>query len=915
MKEFFVTAIPLAVLDDDYNIPTVLFYSKDGNVFIGNEAINKASQFDIQYLNQDFKVDLGNIKQNEAYLHKKYETATGRKISAFGLTKDFLNTLLKRADPWFKEYTIDNSNKNILVAEPISLQGDNVNETWLTNYRKHLKELLGLYNFENIDFLPEPFAVFQYYRYGVRLPLVTNNSKQCVLVIDFGGGTFDTSVIETTLDGDIKIKGKNSKPLGASSIPVGGFAINKELLIELLLSINHKVNHVKIKKGIDLYNKWRKDDLKIPEINIEYQYFIQNFHKLIYQIEITKLSLSKLINNWKLEFVSDVKVPVSIPSNMFVLNNDKITHYVTAQFFKNIYIEKIWKQKLKGSIKSTLQRAKKELEGQPISLVLLSGGSANIGWLKELIISEFPEELGDISILKIDNFQEVVSKGLAIECMRRMHNDDGDFAGTTYNTLNLLFGGENISLIPRRFKPIDKNLPQFDIPGVLLKSATSLYHLIETPITWKFSLEKLPKHHLNYYFLRSSFDPEDIDALQNVMENKIDTPKDISFDSNLKIQLTVKEDGTAYPRIIYKTGINGEPLYFKDGKSFVLDMTFAAPPTSQNSYLGLDFGTTNTSISFIDKEAVQIYETRSKNKDWSEISDLANTLPYPLAYPLSHYLANIEKSALLKAARKFFESSLALISYSLYNDYCSTIIKPTYKLFKNYTQMSAGPLWQFIKNCLDKSKESEFSKSCKILMDSEHFEVLDPFITLIAKVKHDKEDESKIDTLRPVKVLANLSNFIFKNYDFGYFENIKKTRFTNDYNGIFRVTHGVPPFTKYYNYSGPNEFEEYEPYLFNKSTKKAISLSPLIIWNQCINQIHHSEDYLHCYLFDINDKGIFSYKAIGENICTFKLNQYHFFAPLLHILVKMIDYDQPKKWVIVENLDKEETWAKTSIFD
>ncbi len=68
-------------------------------------------------------------------------------------------------------------------------------------------------SFDEIDFLPEPFAVFQYYRYGIRHPLVAQQIKHAALVLDFGGGTFDVSLIETTNQGDISAGGRNAKPL------------------------------------------------------------------------------------------------------------------------------------------------------------------------------------------------------------------------------------------------------------------------------------------------------------------------------------------------------------------------------------------------------------------------------------------------------------------------------------------------------------------------------------------------------------------------------------------------------------------------------------------------------------------------------------------------------------------------------
>ena len=102
---------------------------------------------------------------------------------------------------------------------------------WLENYRVNLREMLSKRTsqeypnicFDEVSFLPEPFAVFQYYRYGINHPLMAQSAKHQALILDFGGGTFDLSVIETTKQGDISESGRNSKPYGASSDQVGGF--------------------------------------------------------------------------------------------------------------------------------------------------------------------------------------------------------------------------------------------------------------------------------------------------------------------------------------------------------------------------------------------------------------------------------------------------------------------------------------------------------------------------------------------------------------------------------------------------------------------------------------------------------------------------------------------------------------------
>src|SRR5260370_36899102 len=85
-----------------------------------------------------------------------------------------------------------------------------------------------------------------------------------------------------------------------------------------------------------------------------------------------------------------------------------------------------------------MEKGNSELAGAPISVVLLSGGSANIGWLKELIHYEFGNQALHVAdVLPLSDYQEVVAKGLSVECTRRFYNETGEFSSVTKNRLCL----------------------------------------------------------------------------------------------------------------------------------------------------------------------------------------------------------------------------------------------------------------------------------------------------------------------------------------------------------------------------------------------------------------------------------------------------------------------------------------------
>jgi len=431
---------------------------------------------------------------------------------------------------------------SILLAEPLALEGTLVSPEWLANYRSNLRRILVGKGFDTIDFLPEPFAVFQYYRYGARHPLVAQRLKQNVLVIDFGGGTCDVCIIETTKAGDISQSNRNSKPLAAASKPVGGFFVNRVIAEDLLMTFVDTRQHHQLKKGIDAYMKWRRGKEDVAAYAPEYRHFIRTFHSLIHTVENPKLSLCRSIRDWKLDAALDLKVPITIPGQLFSEETGTKTVYLGASRLRELFVERIWRSQLRPLIDQTLARGRTELAGAPISVVLLSGGSANIGWLKELINYDFGRQaLQGTDVLPLPDYQEVVAKGLAVECARRFYNDTGDFSSVTYNRLCLLLNPDGAGCEPRPFGVQTPGLPKVqDTPGLLLPSASVLEGFIENPMRWKVRLNHPPRHQLGYFFLRSSFDPEDVKNLYNVEEQVVHTPPNSSFDARLQVELVAR---------------------------------------------------------------------------------------------------------------------------------------------------------------------------------------------------------------------------------------------------------------------------------------------------------------------------------------------------------------------------------------
>lgn len=852
-KEFFISAVQMVDVEGSVNIPTVLYYQTGGRPLIGFQArAGAATTTDI--LNEDFKVDLGNSDPTSSAPRRKFHTSQPFSKTAADLTSDFLHELLRYTNTWLEERGYAKS-PSILLAEPLAMQTGLVQADWLSNYRRNLQRILFGKSFSSIDFLPEPFAVFQYYRYGLRHPLVAERIHHNALVIDFGGGTFDVCVISTTREGDISQTGRNSKPLAAASIPIGGFYLNRLIAQNLFRKHYFDANKSRYKKAAEAYHRWLKsgqdEDLNLlaPE-NLN---FVLNLHRTTYLTEDLKLTLCRNIPHWSLTDTVPLTAPIAIPADPYSDDGRTISAKYASAELRTLFETQVWNTHLKPIVERAFQRAHDELQGAPISVVLLSGGSANIGWLRHLLLRDFANELNHAEVLNLPDFQEVVAKGLAVECARRFSTPEGDFASVTYNRLCLILDPDGSGPRLTRYQPRMEDLPHVnDMPGVLLPSASILGRFVGRQMLWKFHLERPPRQRLEYFFLRSSFDPVDIENLQNIEEQRLHTPRGCLFDHDLKLQLTVQEDGTARPRFIYKSGRTEEETVAVEGRPFFLDMTFGKSSTSSKAYIGLDFGTSNSAVSFVSDESVALFRQRSGQESWRGLGDLALTLPYPLAEPLGRYLSQTDPTRLTKTALEFVEAAMAFMAYATLCDYRLHEMADT-RLFKVLTQRSVGPLWALLRETTKNSSRLRICRGLNELVHEETHRYVDEAVTFFGQYKHDKAREGGIDILRVVQTLANLVQLAFSEWVFGFFETVQRRPFSSKHVGRFRQACGTPPFSNLWEYEGNQTFSEDQAILVNSSEHLGLSLEPFVFWDQC--QAHPEQEFGHCYLFDRAERG------------------------------------------------------------
>ena len=864
-REYFISAVNLVELEGGRNIPTAVLYLPDGKQLVGSRAVALAQSRSLP-LNDEFKVNLGNFDP-AARSRDQLACGDGRHRSSAQLIADFFHHALNDATSWLDGEALSNS-PSVLLAEPLAMRSGVAESGWLSNYRRTLERILKGKGFDRIDFLPEPFAVFQYYRYGIRHPVVAERAKHNALVLDFGGGTFDVCVVSTSREGDVSRSGRNSRPLAAASIPIGGFYINHKIAEELLRNNLDSSLHKQLNDSLKRYRRWRSGKIMYDDVSSNDQNFFRSMRALVQRVEDGKIALSRSVIGWDLIDLNSSQnqtVPLSIPENPFESSTNMKNGIYSLGRFQNLFVEEVW-SKLKEVVQSAINRARVELAGESIHVVLLSGGSANIGWLRELILRDFRDQLSPAPVLHLPDFQEVVSKGLAVECARRFYSDGGDFAGTTYNRLCLVLSSDGNRSLPR-FIPRTEGLPKSanNPPGVLLPAASILRNLVDIPIKWRVKMERKPSRQLDYWFLRSSFSPGDTENLQNVEERtvQISSSARSRSDRDIRLQLTVSEDGTARPRFIFRDGRSDAESEYIDGRPFYLDMTFNRPENNPKAYIGFDFGTSNSSISYVDQGKVAEFGQRSGSQRWSTLNEMVPHLPFPVAESLGRYLGQ-KPELLTQSGLECIESALAIASYSAYAEK-RTCGRACTKLFRGFTQRSAGPLWKLLQESIGQIPKSRIIDPFREMLGSTLRDFVDSGISMLSQHKHQKTEAKGIDTNKLVKILTEtLGKCLGEGaWCLGSFENVQKKAFSSNYIGLFRVHHGTPPFTRCFEYEGKESHSWNEPFLVSPTDGVALSLYPLMFWDRCSE--HPDVDFGHLFLFDQADRrnDTFSFKACG----------------------------------------------------
>lgn len=862
-KKLFINAVGMVEFGGGESIPTVLRYQSDQPPLIGAEALMYLD--DPEGINEDFKIDIGKVKPGQAVTTRAhFLCGDDIRRSANHLTKDFLDQMVDRTREYLAKQDMDLA-KHVLVSEPLSFHASS-DTGWIENYRGNIRRILGA-SFEGIEFIPEPFAVYQYYRYGVRHSLVAQERKHCALVIDFGGGTFDASVVETTQIGDISKSGKHARPLGAHSKAVGGFEVNRQFAKALLNSTYAQaLDKEKLKKGFENYYRWRDNELEIETLNFPNQTFLRWLGKFLRQVETTKISLAKQITDWRLDVGLPGIVRLDVPENPFSIDSNVIPLRVSAEMMRDIFVNEIWNRRLKGCVRSALSHAKKELNGRPLDIVLLSGGSANLRWLETLVLRDFLDELSSAHIVSLrESYQEVVAKGLAIECARRGFEPNSEFTDVTYNPLFLVLNPDNTTEQIKRFRLLDgpSGVRKPTVDGELLASAESLDINDEQELAWKVRLDRPPKHHLEYFFIRGSTDINDIENRYNVVQERLATPAGIHFDSAIKVKLKIREDGTCTPTFVYHSDRGGQPADVVTGCPFCIDLVSANQRASRDAYIGVDFGTSTSGISYVDWKQIEIFESRGRQEIWLNLNELID-LPTPVAVPLKALLGSTRIEDQWRLSMDALEAFLCFSAFVCWAEAGAADNASMPKCFNPNWKRSAGPLKKLLTDLVDSKAQGNFLGVFRKKLTKDIRNELNRVIQQLDDEKHQKQAPGTCDAKPLLEKLGNICKEASTGWVFGYFEDVRQSGFQQKFQGTLRVASGTPPFHQAIAFSGPSSFSENQAIFANPANGDVLIMTPLMFWHRP----SPIATWQNCMVFDgIDRNNRINFKRVGVTEC------------------------------------------------
>ena len=348
-------------------IPTIIYFKTEDEYYVGQKANDLLRANKNQAGVTNFKPIIGEKTKIEI-VPEEGEPFTMRPRK---LAQLFLNKIVGgMQEKLFKEFgPIDGCIDTAVITVPAKF-----NSTEKENIRKAAKDA-GL---RMAKLAAEPTAAAIAYQNDLGIE-EGEDSKNAVLVYDFGGGTFDVSVI-------CKDNGKFREIATDGDKELGGSNLTARIAENLLEAVN------------DEYGM---------ELPFDPEEFDEDYHEMPHATYVKNMiEINSAANNIK-ETLSDAE---HVIQDCTIIDTEGETQNYTFNYGRK-EIEKIIKADIKHTVDITsnaITEAKNQ--GVNISQVVLAGGSSNIPLVKELLEKEVSLE----NVVYSEDVSTLISRGAAV---------------------------------------------------------------------------------------------------------------------------------------------------------------------------------------------------------------------------------------------------------------------------------------------------------------------------------------------------------------------------------------------------------------------------------------------------------------------------------------------------------------------
>jgi hypothetical protein len=451
--------------------------------------------------------------------------------------------------------------KQLIVGVPAT-----DDEGWQSKYRSHIRELLKGLGQEEPSFFPEPFAVFQYYRHVAKL-IPESRQPLWILVVDFGGGTFDSCVIEATEEGNPARGGAKAVPLGISSVQAAGREIDRRILTRAISKVN---------------------DIRLKKEPLEGRLAARPGILLI--TEDMKIALSTRLHGCRLEddcsqYFETRDIPRGFfhPDVSFQLN-------LNGEDLKKVVTE-LWMERLGPGICKTINDAKFRggtLRFTQIDKVIVAGGSSGLPFVPQLIAKTLAGESVGFrakDILVGRDCEKAVAYGLAIEAREqrsrylKAHNSIGP---CVFGRLFLYVASRRDEVLQKPYikRRLEDGTELAQGPGLLLGGPM---RIPDFEVEYEVKLPFLPRGAFFYWFCDKEAPDDPVAQRLNVQADVLRLPPDTP--KTFRLRLHFSEDGFVHPFFRISEKEVRIPPFESRGLQISRDV---------ESYAGIDLGTSNS---------------------------------------------------------------------------------------------------------------------------------------------------------------------------------------------------------------------------------------------------------------------------------------------------------------------------------